>query len=65
MRNLMLGIIFLIGNSGDPTNNHLDVFDFLKKHDIGNRNIYVPLSYGGSKRYREVVKDVGVRTFWL
>lgn len=58
-----VGNNILIGNSGDPTNNHLDVFEFLKKHDIGNRNIYVPLSYGGSKRYREVVKEVGVRTF--
>lgn len=58
-----VGNNILIGNSGDPTNNHLDVFEFLKKNDIGNRNIYVPLSYGGSKRYREVVKDVGVRTF--
>ena len=58
-----VGNNILIGNSGDPTNNHLDVFEFLKKHDIGNRNIYVPLSYGGSKRYREVVKDAGTRIF--
>lgn len=58
-----VGNNILIGNSGDPTNNHLDVFDFLKKHDIGNRNIYVPLSYGGSKRYREIVKDAGTRIF--
>lgn len=58
-----VGNNILIGNSGDPTNNHLDVFKILKEHDIGNRKIYVSLSYGGSKRYRDVVKDVGTRIF--
>lgn len=58
-----VGNNILVGNSGDPTNNHLDVFEILKKHDIGNRKIYVSLSYGGSKRYRELVKAAGVRIF--
>ena len=58
-----VGNNILIGNSGDPTNNHLDVFEILKEHDIGNRKIYVSLSYGGSKCYRDVVKDVGTRIF--
>ena len=58
-----IGNNILIGNSGDPTNNHLDVFEILKKHDIGNRKIYVSLSYGGSKCYRDVVKNIGTRIF--
>lgn len=53
----------LIGNSGDPTNNHLDVFESLRNIDIGNCKIYVPLSYGGTIAYREKVKTVG-KKYW-
>lgn len=53
----------LIGNSGDPTNNHLDAFLYLKRIDILDKKIYVPLSYGGTERYRDKVKSVG-KEYW-
>ncbi len=45
----------LIGNSGDPTNNHLDIFQILYKQNIKDIPIYVPLSYGGNKKYIDQV----------
>ena len=53
------GTNWLIGNSADPSNNHLDLFDFLKLLDIKGRKIYVPLSYGGNQKYIEEVIRVG------
>jgi 4-alpha-L-fucosyltransferase (fuc4NAc transferase) len=53
----------LIGNSGDPTNNHLDAFQYLRTIDILDKKIYVPLSYGGTEKYREEVKSVG-KKYW-
>ena len=35
----------LIGNSANITNNHLDIFESLKKFSFLGRKIYVPLSY--------------------
>lgn len=55
----ILGNDILIGNSGDPRNNHADIFMKLKDIDLGNRKIVVPLSYAGSKRYREQIKSLG------
>lgn len=49
----------LIGNSGDPTNNHLDAFEIVKKVNIGNRKIYSFLSYGGTDEYRKKVITEG------
>lgn len=40
-------INILVGNSGDPTNNHLDVFEKLLSYKNENLMIYCPLSYGG------------------
>lgn len=53
------GVNILVGNSGDETNNHLDVFDYLIKLNISNRKIFVPLSYGGSPEYIRKVKEIG------
>lgn len=53
----------LLGNSGDPTNNHLDAFQYLRRIDILDKKIYVPLSYGGTEKYREEVKSVG-KKYW-
>lgn len=55
----ILGNDILIGNSGDPRNNHADIFMKLKDIDLGNRKIVVPLSYAGSKRYRDLIKSLG------
>lgn len=53
----------LIGNSGDMTNNHLEIFEVLKTLDLGKRKIFVPLSYSGSERYKALVKEKG-REYW-
>ena len=53
----------LVGNSGDESNNHLDIFECLKKLDIKEKKIYVPLSYAGSKDYIERVKYIGHKYF--
>ncbi len=51
-----------IGNSATATNNHLEVFDYLKKADLGNRKIIVPLSYG-DKKYANYIRDKGRELF--
>lgn len=53
----------IVGNSGDMSNNHLDIFEYLKKCDVNDRKIYVPLSYGGSKLYIDKVKEIGEKYF--
>ncbi|MCB0667342.1 MAG: TDP-N-acetylfucosamine:lipid II N-acetylfucosaminyltransferase [Saprospiraceae bacterium] len=53
----------LLGNSADPSNHHLEVFDMLTKFKGANLEIYCPLSYGGSKGYSELVIQSGVELF--
>ena len=48
------GVLFC--NSAHPTNNHLDVANTMNTIDLGNRNIYIPVSYG-SDTYKEVIKS--------
>ena len=57
------GMNIQIGNSGDETNNHLDLFYLLHKYDLGNKKIFVPLSYSGGKHYKSVVCWYG-RRLW-
>lgn len=45
----------IVGNSADPACNHLDVLPYLSKLDIGDRKVYLPLSYSGSRHYAELV----------
>lgn len=49
-----------VGNSADPTNNHLQVFEQLNQLDIQNRvgKIYCPLSYGNPV-YAAQIKHLG------
>lgn len=49
----------LVGNSADPTNNHVDVFKKIKDFDLGDRLVYVPLSYSGTKEYIDFVIEKG------
>ncbi|MEX8519827.1 MAG: TDP-N-acetylfucosamine:lipid II N-acetylfucosaminyltransferase [Leptothrix sp. (in: b-proteobacteria)] len=56
------GTDILIGNSASASNNHLEVFDLLKRCDIGTRNVIVPLSYG-SAAYRNAIVQVGIPAF--
>ena len=49
----------LVGNSADPSNNHLEIFEIISKLPLGNRKVYVPLSYGGNKKYIAFVVEKG------
>ncbi len=46
----------LFCNSAQPTNNHLDVADTINRIDLGNRDVFIPVSYG-SDRYKDVLKS--------
>jgi dTDP-N-acetylfucosamine:lipid II N-acetylfucosaminyltransferase len=52
----------LVGNSGDPTNNHKEVFSKLNNLDNKSFNVICPLSYG-NKAYIEEVKELGNSLF--
>jgi hypothetical protein len=52
----------LVGNSSSVSNNHLEVFDLLARHDLGDRKIVVPLSYG-SPTYRDRIIQAGQAMF--
>ena len=49
----------LCGNSANPTNNHIDIFDKLGKIELGNRKIITPLSYPGRKEYVARITKLG------
>lgn len=46
----------LIGNSGDETNNHLDVLSILERRNISTP-LYAPIAYGGEQVYLNEIKD--------
>ncbi len=48
--------LILIGNSGHPTNNHLDLMIRLSKINEKDFRIVCPLSYGPPKYIREIIK---------
>lgn len=53
----------LIGNSGNPTNNHLDTFELLLASEVSpDAKIIVPLSYGDAE-YCEKIMAEGKRLF--
>jgi len=45
----------IVGNSGYPTNNHLDVLEYMILKNI-KANIYIPISYG-DRRYIDFLKQ--------
>lgn len=49
-------IYIQVGNSADPTNNHIEILDKLKEYYNYNIEIICPLSYGDIKNREEVVK---------
>ena len=68
------GTDILIGNSADPTNNHVDIFEHLRHVDLNGRRIVLPLSYGSTdyadavaRRARSIFGDEGVTVLrdWL
>lgn len=46
-----------VGNSADPTNNHLEVFEILGRCDMTGRKVMVPLSYGKPDYRRYIVEE--------
>lgn len=53
----------LIGNSGDPSNLHIEMIDALSKFRNENICIKCPLSYGGSEPYKNSVINHGKAVF--
>jgi len=51
-----------IGNSADPSNNHLEIFKILEPFKGEDIVIYAPLSYG-NKKHADVVVEEGTRIF--
>lgn len=47
-------INILVGNSANPTNNHLEVFEKLLEYKNENIQIYCPLSYGNDTHASEI-----------
>lgn len=41
----------LVGNSADPSNNHISILKRLAELNLGDRKIIVPLSYSGNETY--------------
>lgn len=56
------GIVLMVGNSGDPTNNHVEVFQKLSKFKKAGVRIISPLSYG-NRDYIDTVIKAGVSIF--
>jgi len=52
-----------IGNSANPSNNHIEIIHKLSRYKDENINIYVPLSYSGDREYIELVKKEGKKIF--
>ncbi|MDF0727065.1 TDP-N-acetylfucosamine:lipid II N-acetylfucosaminyltransferase [Cytobacillus sp. S13-E01] len=52
-----------VGNSGDPSNQHIQVIRSLKKFTHEDIKIYLPLSYGGTKEYIYEVIEYGKEIF--
>lgn len=55
-------ITILLGNSADPSNNHISAFDRIAKFKNSKIKIISPLSYG-KKEYAEEVIEKGVAIF--
>ncbi len=51
-----------VGNSADPTNNHIEVFEKLEKYKDEDIKIIVPLSYSSPENAKKVIK-VGKQIF--
>lgn len=51
-----------LGNSSDPTNNHIDLLNLLIKYKNTKIKVFAPLSYG-NKEYTKEVIDYGKKLF--
>ncbi len=53
----------LLGNSADPSNNHMELLTLLSKHESEDIVLYLPLSYGGNLEYVNSVITLGKQLF--
>ena len=53
----------VVGNSADPSNEHIKAFKLLEKFQAEDIEVHVVLSYGGSKTYIDSVIEEGKRIF--
>lgn len=56
-------LIILLGNSANPSNNHLEAMDLLIPFKEKIHKIYCPLSYSGSPEYINVIINTGHKVF--
>ena len=56
-------LVVMIGNSGDPTNNHIEMLDLLSIFRNQEMKVFCPLAYGGSAEYKQLVISKGIFTF--
>ena len=56
-------LVVMIGNSGDPTNNHLEMIQLLSAFRGEEIKVVCPLAYGGTAEYKEIVISEGISTF--
>jgi hypothetical protein len=52
-----------IGNSASITNNHEYAIRFLSKLNVGDKKVFVPVSYSGTKQYIDSIKNKGNEYF--
>ena len=53
----------ILGNSADPSNNHMDALEILMKLDLQGRKIVIPLSYG-NMQYADFLCDAVSEKGW-
>ena len=54
----------ILGNSGDPSNNHCDALEILKQIEIPNDvKLIIPMNYGGTPAYRKIVAERAMSFF--
>lgn len=47
----------MIGNSASFSNNHIETFEIIKKHNLDDRKLIVPLSYGNAEYANKIIKE--------
>ena len=58
----------LLDHSAVITNNHMDIFNSLKKHDLSTRTVYIPICYGDDfvkKRIKKYAYFNGAHTCFI
>jgi len=56
-------LVVMIGNSGDPTNNHDEMLDILAPYRNEKMKVVCPLAYGGTVEYKQKLISRGISLF--